>query len=131
MGETDEEIRRGLVIGQRIAPEKLERAKELRRAMTPEEAILWRALRTNRLEGYHFRRQQVVDGFIADFYCHAAGLVIEVDGGIHRDQRDYDGERDALLKERGLRVHRFTNEDIQTNLRGVLKQIIALCQHTE
>jgi len=125
------DVRRGLVVGQRAAPEKLERARELRRAMTPEEAILWPALRSNQIKGYHFRRQQVIDGFIADFYCHAAGLVIEVDGGIHENQLDYDTERAALMREHGLRVHRFTNEEVRTDLRTVLKRIKALCHHTE
>jgi very-short-patch-repair endonuclease len=47
--------------------------------MTPEEKILWQHLRANRLQGYHFRRQQIIDGFIADFYYHATALVVEID----------------------------------------------------
>ena len=72
-----------IVIGQKVNSDKVQRAKELRRQMTPEENILWQYLRANRLHGLHFRRQQIIDGFIADFYCHASRLVIEVDGKIH------------------------------------------------
>jgi len=87
-----------IIRGQAIDPAKEQRAKELRRAMTREEAMLWSALRTNRLGGFHFRRQQIVAGFILDFYCHAAGLAVEVDGGIHQLQVEYDAERDAVLR---------------------------------
>ena len=75
---------RNVVIGQKVDKEKIQRAKEFRRRMTAEEKILWRHLRTNRLQGLHFRRQQVFDGFIVDFYCHQSGLVVEVDGAVHQ-----------------------------------------------
>ena len=77
--------------------------------MTPAEAILWQHLRTNKLDGLHFRRQEVINGLIADFYCHEAGLVVEVDGAVHEDRTDADAERDRILTGRGLRVLRFTN----------------------
>jgi very-short-patch-repair endonuclease len=73
---------KNIIPGQTVTKEKLQRAKELRRDMTPAEKILWQELRANKL-GVHFRRQQVIAGFIVDFYCHKAGLVIEVDGDIH------------------------------------------------
>ncbi len=73
-----------IVIGQKVSPSKVERTKEFRRQMTPEEKILWQRLRANRLNGLHFRRQQIIDGFIVDFYCHSAGVVVEVDGEIHQ-----------------------------------------------
>ena len=72
--------RSNIIIGQRIDPAKAQRARELRRRMTTEEKALWQRLRANRLDGFHFRRQQVIDGFIVDFYCHAASLVVETDG---------------------------------------------------
>ncbi len=115
-----------IIRGQNVPPAKLERARQLRREMTPQEAILWKHLRGDRL-GYHFRRQQVIDGFIVDFYCHAAALIIEIDGAIHQQQADYDHERDAVLSARGLRIVRFTNDEIQNNLNHVLQQITALC----
>jgi very-short-patch-repair endonuclease len=85
-------------------------------------------LRANRLGGIHFRRQQVIAGFIVDFYCHAASLVIEVDGGIHAQQVESDRERERILVERGLRVLRFQNEQILNDLAGVLAHILAACQ---
>jgi very-short-patch-repair endonuclease len=58
--------------------------------MTAEERLLWEALRRNTIDGLHFRRQQVIAGFIVDFYCHSAALAIEVDGAFHRETVDYD-----------------------------------------
>jgi len=119
---------RNIVIGQHVDPVKVARGKELRRHMTAAEAVLWHRLRTNRLDGWHFRRQQVIDGFIADFYCHAAGLVVEVDGPIHDQQADYDLERDRILASRGLRVLRFRNDDILRDPDGVLHRIAVACR---
>jgi very-short-patch-repair endonuclease len=107
----------------RHAPEKRAMAKRLRRDLTPTEWVLWAHLRANRLRGLHFRKQQIIDGFIADFYCHRAGLVVEVDGGVHEGQAEYDVDRDAIISARGLHVLRFPNERIHTNLRQVLAEI--------
>jgi very-short-patch-repair endonuclease len=117
-----------IVIGQRVGEIKAVRARELRRDMTPAEEVLWNALRTNRLAEHHFRRQQVIDGFIVDFYCHAAALIVEVDGPVHDDQAEYDAERDRLLRVRGFRVARFTNELVTGDLAEVLRQIEGLCR---
>ncbi len=118
---------RNIVIGQKIKSDKLERAKELRRQMTPAEKILWEHLRANRLHGLHFRRQQIIDGFIVDFYCHAASLVIEIDGKIHEQQIEYDLERDQVLTARGLRLLRIKNEEIINELDQVLVKIYQKC----
>lgn len=75
---------KNIIVGQKITPQKRELAKQLRQNMTPAEQVLWQELRANRLEDYHFRRQQIIDGFIVDFYCHRAALIIEVDGPIHK-----------------------------------------------
>jgi very-short-patch-repair endonuclease len=80
-------------------------------------------LRANRLGGWHFRRQQIIDGFIVDFYCHRAGLVIEVDGPIHQQQKIEDAERTRALSQRGLKVIRFTNPEVMNNLNQVLQTI--------
>jgi very-short-patch-repair endonuclease len=96
--------------------------------MTPEEKILWEHLRANRLAGLHFRRQQIIAGFIVDFYCHAVGLVIEVDGPIHMQNAEYDTQRDAILTARGLRIVRFSNEEIHAHLPEVLKWIAEDCR---
>jgi very-short-patch-repair endonuclease len=116
-----------IIVGQRISATKLQRAKELRQHMTEPEKLLWQRLRANRLNGLHFRRQQIIDGFIVDFYCHAARLVVEVDGDIHQQQVEYDAERDKVLALRGLRLLRVTNEEVQHDLEDVLAQIAALC----
>jgi len=119
---------KNIVIGQKVKKGKLQRAKELRRAMTAEERILWRHLRTNRLTGLHFRRQQVIDGFIVDFYCHQSGLVVELDGTVHQTQKNYDASRDRALSLRKLRTLRIKNEEIRENLEGVLAKILETCR---
>jgi very-short-patch-repair endonuclease len=116
-----------IVIGQKVTSIKIQRAKELRRQMTQEEKILWQQLRANKLNGLHFRRQQIIDGFIADFYCHTARLVVEVDGEIHQQQAEYDAERDQVLSTRGLRLLRIKNEQVRQNLDSVLARISQAC----
>jgi very-short-patch-repair endonuclease len=125
---SDSEGTRNIVIGQNITSTKQQRAKELRQNMTSEEKILWQHLRANRLQGFHFRRQQIIDGFIVDFYCHAASLVIEVDGLIHEKQVEYDIERDNILSMRGLSLLRIKNEEIRDNLDNVLIRIAKACE---
>jgi very-short-patch-repair endonuclease len=112
-----------IVRGQNVSPEMLERAREMRQNMPPAERRLWQRLRANRLDGWHFRRQQIIGGFIVDFYCHKAGLVIEVDGPIHQQQKDQDAERDEILSARGLHVIRFSNRDVMNNIGHVLQTI--------
>ena len=116
-----------IVIGQKVSRELHERARELRRNMTPAERILWEKLRHNRLNGLQFRRQQIIDGFIVDFYCHSKALVVEVDGDIHDEQKAYDSERDNSLIARGFGVLRFTNEEVKDDLATVLQKIIKAC----
>ncbi len=118
------------VIGQKITSEKRQLAKELRKNMTPSENLLWQLLRTNKLAGWHFRRQQIIDGFIVDFYCYAASLVIEVDGGIHETQKEQDAERDAHLISRGFRILRVTNDEVTHDVESVLKKILDNLQST-
>ena len=115
---------KNIIPGQRVTKEKLYRARELRSAMTPAEKILWQELRANKL-GVHFRRQQVVEGFIVDFYCHKAGLVIELDGSIHEEetQRESDAERDKALNELGLQIVCFRNEDVLMDLSRLIRRI--------
>jgi very-short-patch-repair endonuclease len=113
---------KNIIPGQTVTKEKLQRAKELRRDMTPAEKILWQELRANKL-GVHFRRQQVIAGFIVDFYCHKVALVIEVDGDIHDLQQDEDAKREKVLSEMGLRMVRFGNEEVVRDLAGVLSKI--------
>ena len=113
---------KNIVTEQPVTKAKLERAKELRREMTPVEKLLWHELRANKL-GVHFRRQQVIQGFIVDFYCHRAGLVIEVDGDIHDLQKEEDERREKVLNEMGLKIVRFGNDEVMRNLSAVVGRI--------
>jgi len=113
---------KNIVTNQKVTAQKLQRAKELRREMTPAEKILWEELRANKL-GVHFRRQQVIQGFIVDFYCHRAGLVIEVDGDIHDLQKEEDERREKVLSALGLRIVRFGNDEIVKDLSAVVGKI--------
>jgi poly(A) polymerase len=101
------------------------RARDMRKAPTPAEVKLWQHLRRNRISGARFRRQHAIDRFIADFYCPAAKLVIEVDGRVHEEQTDGDSERDAVLSDLGFTVLRFRNEDVLNRIDSVLEQIQA------
>ena len=112
-------------------PVKFRRAIELRRDMTLEERVLWQRLRNNQLDGYHFYRQKVLAGFIVDFCCPAARLVVEVDGGIHEQQVEYDTERDGILEAHRWRVIRFSNDDVRRNTAAVLERIVAACRETD
>ena len=82
-----------IIIGQKVSPKKVKRAKELWLDMTTAEKILWEHLRARRFHNLKFRRQQIIEEFIVDFYCHFLGLVIEVDGEIHNKQKEYDAYR--------------------------------------
>ena len=119
---------KNVVRGQSVSHEMHERAKKLRRELTLTEKILWKELRTNKLNGLHFRRQQIIHGFVADFYCHQKELIVEVDGEIHEQQMEYDIERDAFLVAAGFRILRFTNAEIFEDLRGVLEKIVEACK---
>jgi very-short-patch-repair endonuclease len=113
----------GIVQGQRISREKLALAKQMRRHMTPEERILWNELRHNRHDGLHFRRQQVISGYIVDFYCDAARLAVELDGAFH--DADYDALRDLALARAGVSVMRIQNQEFRMDKASVLKRIAA------
>ena len=114
---------------QRTHPAILGRARELRRPMTPQEAKLWRRLRGKQLYGIKFRRQHPIFRFILDFFCHQHNLVVEVDGDSHADpeQQIYDAARTEWLERRGMRVIRFTNRAVDTNIEGVLQEIAQQC----
>ena len=113
---------KNIIPGQRVTKEKLERAKELRREMTPAEKLLWQEVRAKKL-GVHFRRQQIIQGFIVDIYCHKSALVVEVDGDIHDLQQDEDARREKALSELGLRIVRFGNDEVVKNLSAVVGKI--------
>ena len=104
-------------------PQLVERAKELRKNMTPAEKLLW----NHYLRKFKYRvlRQRPIDNFIVDFYCAELKLVIEVDGDSHfiDDGKIYDLERTAKLAGYGLNVMRFTNNEVLNNVEGVCHKI--------
>jgi very-short-patch-repair endonuclease len=120
-----EQRRERIVTRQFVEPVKQQRSKEMRQRPTLAERRLWRVLRKGQVSGYRFRRQQVISGFIVDFYCHALRLVIEVDGPVHDDSIRADRERDDVLCGLGLRVLRFSNDAISNDLARVLAEIHA------
>ena len=97
-------------------------ARTLRRRSTEAEARLWTHLRARQLEGAKFRRQMPVAGYIADFACPAARLVIELDGGQHADSTA-DAQRTAAIESAGYLVLRFWNNDVLANTEGALEDI--------
>ena len=103
----------------------VDRARELRRGATDAEKKLWAGLRRTFPE-LRFRRQVPVGPYFVDFLSVRAGLVIEVDGGQHDADAAYDARRTAMLNQHGYHVDRFWNDDVLTNLNGVLQQIAAL-----
>jgi adenine-specific DNA-methyltransferase len=93
------------------------RSRTLRQNSTDAERKLWTILRSGQLNGFKFRRQVEIDGYVVDFLCPERRLVIEVDGGQHTPERD--ARRTAYLEKQGLRVIRFWNHDVVQNLGGV------------
>ncbi|MCX6230807.1 MAG: endonuclease domain-containing protein [Bacteroidetes bacterium] len=105
--------------------EIIRRARILRKTMTKAEIKLWQHLQKNQFNGLKFRRQHPINRFIVDFYCHTLKLVIEIDGGVHQEaiQIERDENRTYELEQFGLKVIRFENNMVMTNITGVLKEI--------
>ncbi len=107
------------------APILFEFAKKLRNNQTEAEQYLWNYLKGNQILNVRFKRQHPVLYFVADFYCHKAKLVVEIDGGYHRlpKQYEYDICRDSELSRLGLEVLRFTNREVFQETEKVLEII--------
>jgi very-short-patch-repair endonuclease len=103
-------------------------ARALRRDSTNAERVLWSELRAGRLNGVIFRRQVPIESYVADFICHAAKLVIELDGGQHfsNEGERADARRSAVIEATGFKVLRFSNLDVMTNRAGVLETIATI-----
>jgi len=110
-----------------VSEKQRSNARALRRDMTDAERIIWYNVRAHRFQGTSFRRQTPIGPYVVDFICHAAKLIIEVDGGQHfeTDNIVRDKRRDAYLAAQGYRVLRFSNLDIMKNRTGVLETIAA------
>ncbi len=100
------------------------KSRRLRKRSTPAEIILWEEIRNRKLGGLKFRRQYPVLGFILDFYCAEKSLGIELDGSIHDTQKEYDEDREKLILEQGIRILRFSNQEVLKNLGEVKRKIL-------
>jgi len=100
-------------------------AKELRSTQTSLEDLVWREVRAKRLDGWKFKRQAPIEGYIVDFICFEARLIVEIDGPLHltEEQRLRDIERDAKLRSQGFRVLHFDGEIVRSDLARVMKEI--------
>ncbi len=105
------------------APVTFQKARQLRNKTTTAEQLLWEKVKGKQICNARFRRQHPISKFIVDFYCHAAKLIIEIDGKIHLKSKEYDKERTDILRSYNLEVIRFSNMEIETNIEKVLKKI--------
>jgi very-short-patch-repair endonuclease len=108
-----------------VKPKLRSNTRALRKRSTDSERMLWASLRDHRLNGFAFRRQAPIANYIVDFVCHAANLVVELDGGQHFSDaaERADAIRTAVIETRGFRVLRFSNHDVMHNRAGVLEAI--------
>jgi len=118
----------GLIRLQRVRRSTVEFSRLLRKSMTPAEEKLWALIRDRQCAGLKFRRQQIIYGFVADYYCEQLRLCVEVDGGIHDDpeQKVHDEKRTAVFNSRGIKTVRFRNDDILKHPDKVLALIVRL-----
>jgi very-short-patch-repair endonuclease len=107
------------------------RAKQLRRTMTRAETLLWRYLKAHHIDSLAFRRQVPMQNYIADFVCHSARLVVEIDGESHdfQSRQQSDQRRDKWFASQQYSVLRFTNEQVLKNLEGVIEAIREAAAH--
>jgi len=98
-------------------------ARSLRSAATAAERLLWTKLSRRQLSGYKFSRQMPIAGFVCDFLCRDAKLIVELDGGQHSLQSDSDSRRSEILESKGYKIIRFWNNEVIENIEGVLSTI--------
>ena len=103
------------------------RRQTLRQDQTKAEQVLWEELRNRRM-GYKWRRQCGIGSFIVDFYCAELALVIELDGPIHDEQKEYDAFRDSELAKRNLKIIRYKNDEVLFDRERVMREIKSLCE---
>jgi very-short-patch-repair endonuclease len=103
-------------------------ARRLRRQLTPPEALLWKLLQ-GAPAGVKFRRQYAIGPYVADFYCPAAKLIIEVDGQVHNEEEQaaHDAKRDELIVSFGVRIERVSASEVMRDARAVASAIVDTC----
>jgi len=99
-----------------------DKRKEMRDTMTEAESVLWEHIRSKKL-GVKFRRQHIIGNYIPDFVALSHKLILEVDGEIHKYQKEQDEQRTFELNEKGYKVIRFTNEEVLHNIYSILDKI--------
>jgi very-short-patch-repair endonuclease len=104
-------------------PKYKSRRKDLRKNETKAEEILWKFLKNKQLESRKFRRQYSLGDYILDFYCSQERLAIEIDGEIHLQKQEYDKERTQFIENFNIKVLRFKNEEVESDLEKVLETI--------
>ena len=100
----------------------------MRHKQAPAEKIMWACLRDRQLNGFKFRRQFPIGRYVADFYCAACRLFVELDGASHFDQEAHDAERTRWLQTQGYRVVRYSNSDVHKYLDAVLNNLLDHCE---
>ena len=103
-------------------------SRDLRKNLTNPERVLWAAIRSRFLADLKFRRQHPLGNYILDFYCPAKQLAVELDGDSHQGRADHDARRTQRLGEMGIRVIRFSNDDVLSDLESVLEAILRVCE---
>jgi len=111
--------------------------RRFRKNQTKAEKAFWKVVRNRQIEGYKILRQYPIKFewndkirfFIADFYCHEVNLVIEIDGGIHESQKDYDKMREQIINFIGMKVIRFSNDDVLYHIEEVLIKLRNTLSH--
>ena len=98
--------------------------KELRSHATPAEAVLWKMLKGRNADGMKFRRQQGIGPYVLDFYCPELRLCVELDGSSHDYKYEYDEQRTEFLQNQGIRVLRFSNEQVWQGIDSVVDEIV-------
>ena len=116
-------IKTQVVNMQRLSPNTKTNARNLRKNMTDVERLLWSKIRGRQLRGFRFRRQHPIGRYIVDFVCIELKLIVEMDGGQHGDQQQYDMNRTQWLQTKGYKVIRFWNNDVIDDLEGVMQAI--------
>jgi very-short-patch-repair endonuclease len=115
----------------KLAPVAIRLCRDLRKKSTPAERIFWEAVRNRKIMNKKFNRQFPIyfdllgkeTFYIADFFCFEEKLVIEIDGGYHERQKDYDSLRTEIINSLGIKVIRFKNDEIENNLIFVLQKL--------
>ena len=107
---------------------KFDFAKQLRANLTDAEKFIWQFLRRKQLDGFKFRKQVPIGTYVVDFACLEVLVVIELDGGQHMEDSQYDAKRDQWLQKEGYKVLRFWNNEVFKDIENILETILKTCQ---